>query len=190
MRAKIRAFQTNLVLLTRSNEIDSRKFIAWNMEESTPVEVLSEIQTTKISIENQKKMFEHPLEDGSSVVDYSILESKKVNMQIYVSNDDTETLNELERLYIEGTRLRLRAENKILNNMVISAEPFEISSNMLDKNLYSVTFKEAQYVTPQYVAMPRVKRKSDTSRVNTGVKQVKEVKKQSWLSSLFYGGKT
>lgn len=191
MIAKLRAIKTNLVLLLNNNELDVRKFIVWNIEEKQPVEVLQNLQITKISIENQKKMFEHPLEDGSTIVDYSIIEAKKASITAYISNDDAESLSELERLYLNGTKLRIRAENKIIENMVVASQPFEISGEIFDKNLYTITLKEAQFVMPQYVEMPKAKKKANTSRVQTGVKQAKEVKKPaSWLYSLFFGGRT
>lgn len=185
-----KAVQTNLVLLT--NEVDTRKFIAWNIETANNREVLSALQISRVSIENQKKMFEHPLENGSTIIDYEILEPKKASIQAYISNDDNTTLTELEQLYLNGTLLRLRAENKILNNMVIASQPFEITGAMVDKTLYSISFKEAQYVMPQYVGMPRAKKKSNTSRVNSGIKQAqaKPEKKRDWIKSLIHGGQT
>ena len=190
MALQSKAVQTNLVLIA-NNEVDTRKFIVWNTETANNTEVLSQLQISRISVENQKKMFEHPLENGATIVDYEILDPKRVNIQAYIANDDTATLNELEQLYLNGTQLRLRAENKILNNMVIAAQPLEITSSMLDKNLYSISFKEAQYVMPQYVGMPNAKKKSNTSRVNSGIKQAQKVEKpKSWLASLFTGGRS
>ena len=72
--------QTNLVLLINNDSPDTRKFIVWNMEGEKPQEVLSALQITRIGVEIQKKVFEHPLENGASIVDYEILEPKKANL--------------------------------------------------------------------------------------------------------------
>lgn len=185
--------QTNLVLFMNNDSPDTRKFIVWNMEGEKPQEVLSALQITRIGVEIQKKVFEHPLENGASIVDYEILEPKKATIQAYIAVDDLTTLSELEKLYIQGTLLRVRAENRIINNMVISAQPHEITGGIIDKSLYSISMKEADFVSPQYVSMPAAKSKKNVSRVNSGIKQTTnktaEKKNQSWAASLFFGNK-
>lgn len=174
--------ETNLVLNT-SGEIDSRKFIVWNAESSQ--EVLSNLQISRISVENQKKVFEHPLESGAVIADHEIIEAKRANIQAYISVDDRQTLTELESLYLNGTSLKIRAENRILNNMTISSQPVEITSSMLDKNLYNISFKEAQFASVQYVKMPAAKKASNTSRVNTGVSQGEEENRSLLHKAIF-----
>ncbi len=190
MTLQSKTAQTNLVLLT-SNETDRRKFIVWNIENSKPLEVLSNLEITRIAVENQMKIFEHPLEDGTVIVDHEVLEPKKAVIQAYISIDDNTTLTELEQLYVNGVKLRVRAENRIIENMVIASQPCEITSAVLDKTLYSITLRQADYVSPQYVGMPAAKNKSNTSRVNSGIKQAQQAKnkKRSWLDSLIYGGR-
>ena len=188
-----RTAQTNLVLLIPNNEVDTRKFIVWNIENAKPIEVLANLQIDRIAVELQKKMFEHPLENGVTIVDYEVLEPKKASIQAYIGVDDNTTLTELEQLYLNGTRLRLRAENRILENMIVASQPYEITGSMIDKTLYSISFKQADFVMPQYVGMPNAKNKSNTSRVNSGIKQAQnktnEKKNSSWLNSLIFGGR-
>lgn len=182
---------TNLILLLKNSNQDIRKFVVWKTENDKPVEVLKGLYIAHVSVENQKKIFEHPIETGAIIVDHEILEAKKVNIQAYISLDDSDTLTELEQLYIDGTLLIIRADNRIIENMLIASQPFEITGSVFDKTLYSISFKEAQTVTPQYVAMPKTSNKANTSRVNSGVKQAQETtKKQSWLRSLWQGGRT
>lgn len=187
--------QTNLVLLINNDSQDLRKFIVWNIEGNKPQEVLSQLQIARIGIEIQKKVFEHPLENGATIVDYEIQEPKKATLQAYIAVDDITTLAELEELYLRGTLLRVRAENRIIDNMIISSQPYEITGGMLDKSLYSISLKEADFIDPQYVSMPAAKNKKNTSRVNSGVKQItnktpeKQKKNQSWLASIFSGTK-
>ena len=185
--------QTNIILVINNSEQDNRKFIVWNTEGERPVEVLQNLLISRIAVENQKKTFEHPIEDGGVITDYEILEPQRATLQAYISIDDTETLSELNQLYMDGALLRIRAENKVINNVIIAAQPFEVNGSMLDKTLYSIGLKQAQFIIPQYVAMPKAKKKSNSSRVNSGVKQAEpqtqKPKQRSWLYSLFYGNK-
>lgn len=184
--------ETNLVITT-NGEIDTRKVIIWNIQQQKPVEVLQNAELIRANVENQKKMFEHPLEDGSKVIDYIVFDPVKIALQAYITTDDTETLAELDRLYYESTLLRVRAENKITDNLVIASQPFEIKSDVVGKNLYSLNLQEAQFISPQFVSMPNAQKKSNVSRVNSGVKKAEKTetkKKSSWLSSLIFGGRT
>lgn len=178
---------TNLILLLANTSQDLRKFIIWNTE--TGREVLQTLQITRITLENQKKIFEHPLESGVTIADHEVLEPKTAGLEAYIAIDDAGTLQELEQLYLNGVKLKIRAENRIINNMVIASQPAEITGAVFDKTKYSIQFKQAFEVMPQYIAMPKAKNPANKSRVNTGVSQGKEVKK-SWILSTFTGGRT
>ena len=183
---------TNLVLLMQNTDNNVKKFQLFARNDDKIVEVLPKLEITRISDEDSIKLFEHPIETGTVIIDHGILEPKQVSIQAYISIDDDETLRDLEQLYLSMTKMTLRSESKIIDNVVIKSKPKEITSSVLDKTLYSITFREAQEVEPVYVAMtPRkVTRKATSSKVNSGVKQAQPVKKKSWLYSLFHGGRT
>lgn len=182
---------TNLVLLIANSNADVRKFIVWKKDGENLTEVLANMQIERIAVEDSAKVFEHPIETGAVIVDHEIFEPKRVTIQAYISNDDMTTLKELEQLYLSGTVLTIRAQNKVLDKVIISGKPHEITGAVFDKTMYSIPFREAQEVTPTYAKTPasKVTNKSNASRVNSGVKQAKPVKK-SWLKSAFFGGRT
>lgn len=182
---------TNLILLMSNTEGSNKKFQLWTKEGENLTEVLPNLEITRVAVEDQAKIFEHPLETGTVIVDHMILEPQQATIQAYISLDDDVTLRTLEQLYLSGTKMTMRAENKIIENVIIKSKPKEITSSVLDKTLYSITFREAEEKEPVYVAMPpkKVVNKATSSRVNSGVKQA-EPKKKSWLKSLFSGGRT
>lgn len=182
---------TNLVLLIANTGTDMRKFIIWRTDGTSPVEVLSKLEITRIAVEDVAKVFEHPLETGAVIIDHEVFEPKTAIIQAYISNDDANTLKELEYLYLSGVTLRIRAGNKIIDKVVINQKPYEITGSVFDKTLYSISFKEAQEVSPTYTALPKARNASNTSRINSGVKQAKPAPaKKSWLKSALSGGKT
>ena len=182
---------TNLILLMSNREGTPKRFQLWIKEGDKLNEVLPNLEITRVAVEDQAKIFEHPLETGTVIVDHMILEPQQATIQAYISNDDDTTLRNLEQYYLTGQKMTLRAENKIIENVVIKSKPREITSSVLDKTLYSITFRQAEEIEPVYVAMPprKVANKATSSRVNSGVKQA-EPKKRSWLLSLFKGGRT
>lgn len=183
--------ETNVVLTTGElGEI--KKFQLWTKKNEVLKETLSALELSKINLEDNIKLFEHPIETGAVIVDHMILEPKECQIQAYINNDDEGTLRELEQLFITGTTMTMRADNKIVENVVIKSKPREISSSIIDKTLYSISFREAEEKEPVYVAMPprKVTNKACASRVNSGVKQGTPKKKtQSWLYNALKGNK-
>lgn len=177
---------TNLILTISSLGNETKKFQLWTKKDDKIEEVLPNLEITRITNEDQLKLFEHPLETGTLVVDHAILEPKQTTIQAYISIDDETTLRELEQLYLSTTKLTVRNENNIVKNMLIKSKPKEITSDVLNKTLYSITFREAQEVEPVYVNMPsrKVANKRTASRVSGGVKQAKPVNR-SWLKDIF-----
>ena len=182
---------TNIILLLKDSNFDIRKFVAWRIDKDKPEEVLSGLQILDITFEDSIKLFEHPLETGAVVTDHMITDPSQVSLQAYISNDDATTLKELEYLCLNGIPLKLRVQNKIIPRAVIKSKPFKLSGAHFDKSPYSISFREEQEVMPVYTAMPpkKVQKKTNASRVNSGVKQAKSVKK-SWLKSALIGGRT
>jgi hypothetical protein len=182
---------TNLVLLISNSNADVRKFVVWTKVGENLTEVLQNMQIERIAVEDTAKVFEHPLETGAVIVDHEIFEPKRATIQAYIANDDMMTLKQLEQLYLSGTILTIRAQNKVIDKVIIASKPHEITGQVFDKTLYSISFREAQEVTPTYAKMPpqKVRRKANASRVNSGVKQATPVNK-SWIKSAIWGGRT
>jgi len=179
---------TNIVLLARDSNADIRKVVIWRIDKENPEQVLNGLQIETASLEDSIKLFEHPLENGAVITDHMIVEPKQVSIRAYISNDDAETLKELEYLHLNGIPLKMRVQNNIIPRCVIKDKPFAIDAQHFDKTPYSITFREEEEVTPVYVAMPprKVRNPANSSRVNSGVKQAIPVNK-SWGADMYDG---
>lgn len=180
---------TNMILLIANSSTDMRKFVVWQEEGNELKEVLNGLEVTEVGVEDNAQLFEHPLESGAVIVDHIIYSPNRVSITAYISIDDAATLKSIEYLFLSGAKLQIRAENKILKNMVIESKPAKISAQHFNKTLYNISFKEAQEVIPTYTSLSKAGSRSNTSRVNSGQKQAKPVKK-SWLFSTIFGGRT
>lgn len=176
---------TNLVLLISNSNADVRKFVVWKKDGKNLTEVLQNMQIERIAVEDTAKVFEHPLETGAVIVDHEVFEPKRATIQAYIANDDRTTLTQLKQLYLSGTILTIRAQNKVIDKVIIASNPHEITGQVFDKTLYSISFREAQEVSPTYAKMPpqKVRNKANASRVNSGVKQAKKQKQSLALGS-------
>lgn len=182
---------TNIVLLLQGENADIRKFVAWRIDKDKPQEVLGDLEVINVNLEDSIKLFEHPLETGAVITDHMIVDPNSVNLEAIIANDDTNTLKELEYLYLNGIPLMLRVNNKIVPRALIKDKPFAISADIFDKTKYNIVFRQEQEVDPVYTAMPpkKVRKKSNASRVNSGVKQAQPVK-HTILDSAIFGGRT
>lgn len=180
---------TNLVLLIRNTNADTRKFVVWEDSENGLKEVLTGLEVIDVDVEDNAQLFEHPLESGAVIVDHMIFNPKRVSITGMISLDDRTTLEELMTYYLNGTGLTIRAENQMIKNAIIESKPFKLDAAHFNKTPYSISFKEAPEIIPTYVGLPKARKKSNASRVNSGTKQAQPVKK-SWLLSLWKGGRT
>lgn len=179
---------TNKVLVLSNEGTIIKKFVAYS--DNNPI--LEELEILSSDIQDESEMFQHPIESGASITDSRILTPNIVNINALISYDDSETLTDLENLYINATPLKIRAGNKVIDKAIISAKPNAIDSERWDKSAYDIVFSEYFEVSPVYVEMPKSANKSSVSRVHSGIKKStnKPVKKNSWAYSAIFGGRT
>lgn len=161
---------TNLVLhiIQRSK---SRNLAIYVQDNST--EALQGALIFEGSAAVDKKLMEHPKENGTLITDHVIDDPSKCNVKILVYDDDATTLNELMDYYRNSTVLTVKIKNEVFTNLVINSKPLSADSSHYNATVYNVSFKEVQNAITQYVEMPQnqVKNPTNASRVKTGHKQ-------------------
>ena len=173
----------NIVLTLSNYQADTRRFVVYNSKKE---EVLRNLSSSDIGIEDTSNLMEHPTESGVTIVDHRVINPVTISATLYIPKDDSITLKEIEYLYLTCEPLTIRAENKIIKD-----KPFKITANMFDTTMYTLNFKKALEVLPVYIGMKNAPKQSRSS-VNSGVKQAKKVSetKRSWLYSIIFGGRT
>ena len=120
-----------------------------------------------------KKLMEHPKENGTVITDHVIDDPSKCNVKLVIEDDDAETLNELMDYYRNSTPLIVKIKNEVFSNLIINGKPLSADSEHYNATVYNLSFKEVQEAVTQYVEMPqnKVKNPTNASRVKTGHKQ-------------------
>ena len=120
-----------------------------------------------------KKLMEHPKEDGTVITDHIVDDPSKCQVKLLIEDDDAETLNELMEYYRNSTVLTVKIKSEIFSNLVINSKPLAADSEHFNSTIYNISFKEIQNAVTQYVEMPQsqVKNPTNASRVKTGNKQ-------------------
>ena len=142
-------------------------------EQDKNQQILTGLQFLDGSAQIDKKLMEHPKEDGTLITDHIVNEPTQVSLQVLVADDDAISLNELKDLYKNSTPVIIKLKNELHTNLVMSGKPMKADSSHYNYTVYDLSFKEIQEAVTLYVKMtvPQVKQKKNASKVNTGHKQ-------------------
>lgn len=161
---------TNYILHIKQ-KIDAKNIAIYNPK--TNQEVFQNVSYIEGSATDDLKMMEHPIEDGTEVVDHVIDEAKKVTVKFQIDDDDSSSLNEMLDLYRSRTLLTVKIKNEIYTNLCMISKPVKADVEHYNTSVYDLTFQEAIMAQTTYVKMsvPQVKNPKNASMVKTGQKQ-------------------
>lgn len=152
-------------------------------------EVLQGISVLSYSVLDDSKIMEHPLEDGSVVADHQVFNPREISCQVAFPNKGIMLLNtdiwsvitgeavsfedtysELTYLYKNSVPLSIKTHANQYTNMYITSIPSDVSPETIDRQIFTIQFKEAQTVSPVYVKILSsvCKNKSSASFVSSG----------------------
>ena len=161
---------TNVILRIKQ-KTDVQNIALYDQEENQ--QILTSLQFLDGSVQDDKKLMEHPKEDGTMIVDHVVDDPIVVNIQALLADNDPSILNELQDLYKNCTPIICKIKNELHSNLVMSSKPLKADTQHYNKTVYDLTFKEIQEAQTLYVKMsvPQVKQKRNASKVKTGHKQ-------------------
>lgn len=125
---------------------------------------------------------EHPLEDGSSIVDHKIILPIEVELSMVVQSADFRSVyDQIKRYYLGAELLSVQTRTGVYNSMVIQGMPHDETPDFYDTISIALKLKEVKLVTAQFGTLPprKVKRKEDSSTVKRGEQQKDDKSKQS-----------
>lgn len=165
-------FQTFTNLVLRILQRSKSKNLAIYVQDDN-VEALQNALIFEGSATVDKKLMEHPKENGTLITDHIIDDPSQCNVKILIHDDDSATLNELMDYYRNSTVLTVKIKNEVFTNLVINGKPLSADTEHYNATVYNIAFKEVQNAVTQYVKMPesQVKKPTNASRVKTGHKQ-------------------
>ena len=178
---------TNVILHIKQ-KIDVQNIAVYDQDENQ--QILTSLQFLDGSVTDDKKLMEHPKEDGTTIIDHIISNPIQVSLQCLVADDDSSVLEELHDIYRKCTPVIIKVKNELYDNLVMDSMPLKANSDHYNYTVYNLTFKEIQVAQTLYVKMsvPQVKKKANASKINTGHKQPQpSIARIGWdkLSGLF-----
>ena len=162
---------TNFVLHIKQ-KADVQNITIYEQEKNE--QILTGLQFLDGSAQIDKKLMEHPKEDGTLITDHIVNEPTQVSLQVLLADDDSTGLNELKDLYENSTPVIIKIKNELHTNLVMSGKPMKADRDHYNYTVYDLAFKEVQEAVTLYVKMtvPQVKKKAAASKVNTGHKNI------------------
>jgi len=133
-------------------------------------EVLENVQFIDGDVDDDAKIMDHPLENGSVITDHVVFSPNKAKFSIIIDDEDQSSLSEINKYYKDSIPLTIKAKGEMYSNMIIYAKPFKLSSNYFNKTSYTLLMRTVQTAETQYVKMTtdQVKDPKHSSTVKSG----------------------
>lgn len=110
----------------------------------------------KAVVKEQAKVMEHPVENGTIIVDHRIILPVEIELSmILTSNDYTNTYNQIRQFYLNSTLLLVQTRSGVYQNQIIQGMPHEENPDQYDVLTLALSLKQVQFVTAMYGTAPQ-----------------------------------
>jgi hypothetical protein len=129
----------------------------------------------KMAYMPSSKLMEHPIEDGSMIVDHKVDLPIELEATLIISSvaDYRSTVSMINQSRLRGDLFTVQGKATSYRNMVISDTPYDEIPEMFDSILVVIRFKEARFVVPSFGSLPprKVANKANADTKKAGAKQ-------------------
>lgn len=117
------------------------------------------------SIAEGGELMQHPLEDGSVIVDHLVQKPTEITLPMMITGDFKPVLDEMRQLYKAGTILVVQTRSGSYASMVIYDMPHEETAEAFDAITVTLKLREAKFVKPkQGGPVPRAKKHATATK--------------------------
>jgi hypothetical protein len=138
--------------------------------DSNFTQIFPNARPLKVTVKEDAKLMEHPLETGAIITDHRIVLPIEIEISFFLGAEDyRNTYRIIKQYYLNATLLTVQTRSGIYNNQLIASLPHEEDPAQYDTLMMAVSFKQVQFATAQFSLTPRNPTK--TSTVNRGEQQ-------------------
>lgn len=146
----VSTFQSVMSLISSSSASDVVKIMDENGNQ-----LFTAARAMRCSVNPDSNIFEHPLEDGSTIADFAIDLPVVIQLAAVLPLDGYEsTYQQLLDAKRDKTVLLVQTRTHTHENMVIKSMPHEESPEMGDCVAITLTLREVQWYTPTIDTLP------------------------------------
>ena len=131
----------------------------------------------KANISRQRKVMDHPIEQGALVQDFAITLPVEIELALILNGDEYQAVyQEIKGYFLAGIPVSIQTKADVFPNMLLQGMPHEESADMFDAIPLALKLRQIQLVTVQYQALTQtqVTTPADQSTVSRGAQQPKE----------------
>ena len=125
----------------------------------------------KATVQEESKLMEHPVEDGTVITDNKIDLPVEIELSLLIPGLNYQSVyQQIKQLNAAGTLLTVQTRSGTYPNMLIQKFPHDEDPTMWDTLTLAMTLREAEFVTATYGTLPprKVAKKKQSSTVNRG----------------------
>lgn len=138
-------------------------------------QVFKDARPIKAMVKPNSKLMEHPIEIGAQIADHRIILQVEIELSMILSRETyRNTYQQIKQLRLDAAVLTVQTKADSYFNQVIQDLPHEEDPDMFDTISVALKLKEIQFVTPQFIVVPR--NPANSSTVDRGGQQPQESK--------------
>lgn len=118
----------------------------------------------KATVKESAKVMEHPVEKGSTVTDFRIIQPVEIELSMVLARGDyRNTYAQIKRVFERAALLTVQTRTGSYGNMMISSIPHDEDADMFDAVALALTLREVILIEPQYATI----KPSNPTKANT-----------------------
>ena len=130
-------------------------------------QVFPSARALKAVVKENAKLMEQPVESGAVITDHRIILPIEIELSFVLQAQDyLDTYRAIKQYFLNGTLLVVQTRSGVYQNQLIASMPHEEDPAQYDTLVMAVSFKQVQFVTPQFTVRPQ--RPSNVSTVKRG----------------------
>lgn len=131
-------------------------------------QVFPDARPMKASIKEESKVMQHPVENGSNVVDHRVLLPVEIKLSVMLAGDSyRDTYQQIKQYYLRAELFSVQTISDTYPNMLISAMPHEETPDISDAIPMEITFTEMRIATTRHGTAHSSHGKSDARDKST-----------------------
>lgn len=135
-------------------------------------QVFKNARSLKAVVKEEAKSMEHPLENGSMIVDHRVILPVEIELSLITQKESAQDLYKVIRqYYLNSSLLIVHTRSGVYENQYITSMPHEESPDQIDVLIIALKLKQAQFATTQTSTIVTPKNPSNTTTLNRGTLQ-------------------
>ncbi|EED8424396.1 hypothetical protein A4J64_001939 [Salmonella enterica subsp. enterica serovar Losangeles] len=114
-------------------------------------QVFADARPMKASVKEESKVMQHPVENGTSVVDHRVLVPVEIKLSMLLTGDSyRNTYQQIKQYYLLAELFTVQTTADTYQNMLIASMPHEESPELTDAIAMEISFSELKIASTKY----------------------------------------